>query len=289
MAARSLSSVHGNGQRLDGGAMYGNAPRSLWSRWSPPDEENRIELACRCLLVREAGRCMLFEAGIGAFFAPELRARYGVQGEGNRLFAELLAIGVREEDVGVVVLSHLHFDHAGGVLADWRPGEPLSLRFPRARFVVGRTAFERARRPHPRDRASFVPELPALLEASERLELVEGERSATLGPDYRFHVSHGHTPGMLLAEVKASDGPVVFVADLVPGVPWLRAALTMGYDRAPELLVDEKTALLDDLVARGGRVFFTHDPAVALARVARDPRSGFAAAETVGELRGLEG
>jgi glyoxylase-like metal-dependent hydrolase (beta-lactamase superfamily II) len=119
-----------------------------------------------------------------------------------------------------------------------------------------------------RDRASFIPELSPLLEKSGRLELVEGDRSPTLGPEYRFHRSEGHTPGLLLVEVPGADGPVVFAADLIPGRPWVRRAVTMGYDRYPELLIDEKAALLADLEKRRGRLFFTHDPGCALARVA---------------------
>ncbi len=245
--------------------MYGNAPRALWSKWSPPDELNRIDLACRALLVLEpSGRSILFETGIGAFFAPALKDRFGVVESEHVLLDGLAALGRRHEDIDVVVLSHLHFDHAGGLLAPYREGAAPSLLFPKARFVVGREAFARAKSPHRRDRASFIAELPGLLEASERLEVVSGEVSQVLGSSYRLHYSNGHTPGMMLSEVAAPSGPVLFAADLVPGRPWVRAAITMGYDRWPELLIDEKTALFGSLVERGGRLFFTHDPGAAM-------------------------
>src|SRR5207249_1579095 len=139
----------------DGGAMFGNCPRAVWERWAAPDDANRIMLACRCLLVREqSGRNVLLEAGIGAFFAPKLRARYGVEEEEHVLVRELAAAGLRPDDVDVVVLSHLHFDHAGGLLAAWKEGAPATLVFPRARYVTGARAWERARRPHARDKAS---------------------------------------------------------------------------------------------------------------------------------------
>ncbi len=280
--AMEIFSVEGNGQRLDGGAMFGNCPRALWARWCPPDEHDRIELACRCLVVREAaGRTVLFEAGIGWFFPPKLRARYGVEGDGHRLLASLAARGIRPEDVDVVVLSHLHFDHAGGLLAPYAEGKPPALVFPNAAYVVGAAAFARAKAPHPRDRASFIPELPALLEATGRLECVEGERSRTLGSLVRFRVSNGHTPGMLLSWIETAEGPLVFAADLVPGVPWVHVPITMGYDRFPELLIDEKRALLADLELERGRLFFTHDPAVAACRVERDARGRYAAADPV--------
>ena len=259
--------------------MYGNAPRALWSRWSPPDERGRIDLACRGMLVEEeeTGRRLLFETGIGAFFEPKLRDRFGVLEDRHVLLESLEGRGLTHEDVDVVVLSHLHFDHAGGLLAPYAEGEPHSLLFPNATFVVGERALERAKHPHVRDRASFIPELPGLLEASGRLEVVEGPTSPTLGEGYRFHLSHGHTPGLLLTEVATDDGPLLFCGDLVPGVPWMHVPITMGYDRYPELLIDEKKARLEDLLERGGLVFFTHDPTVALGRVVKDERGRFTA------------
>jgi glyoxylase-like metal-dependent hydrolase (beta-lactamase superfamily II) len=267
---RTLTSVLGNSQRLDGGAMFGNAPRAVWEKWIPPDERHRIPLACRCLLVRDAGRTILFEAGIGAFFQPKLKDRFGVVEDGHVLLGSLAAAGVRPEDVDVVVFSHLHFDHAGGALTAWSADRPPALVFPRATYVVGAEAWARAQKPHARDRASFVPALNALLAASGRLEVVEGAAARTLGDGYRFHRSDGHTPGLLLGEIAMPGGPVVFAADLIPGRAWVHLPITMGYDRYPELLIDEKERLLSDLVARGGRLFFTHDPEVALSRVVRD-------------------
>ena len=270
---RRLDAVLGNSQKLDGGAMFGNAPRAMWAKWSPPDDHNRIDLSCRALLIREdGGRVILCEAGIGAFFEPSLRERFGVQESEHVLVENLAALGVSPEDIDVIVLSHLHFDHAGGVLKPWRDGAASELVFPNAHYVVGRMAYSRALDPHPRDRASFIPELPGLLEATGRLELVEGETSSVLGAGYRFHNSDGHTPGMLLLEVTSLAGPVVFAADLIPGIPWVRRAITMGYDRYPERLIDEKTDLLMDLVSRDGRLFFTHDPSCAMTNLVTDER-----------------
>lgn len=269
---RRIRAVMGNSQRLDGGAMFGNAPRARWSRWLPPDDDNRIPLACRAMLVSEPSRTVLLEAGVGAFFPPELRERYGIVEARHVLLDSLAALGLSDADVDVVVLSHLHFDHAGGLLSAWRPDAPPRLLFPNATFVVSTDALARSRAPHVRDRASFVPELPDRLEGSGRLHVTDGPRSEVLGDGYRLHLSHGHTPGLLLTEVDAPGGPILFASDLVPGRPWVHLPITMGYDRAPEVLVDEKRALLEDLHARGGRLFFTHDHEVALASLERDDR-----------------
>ena len=287
-----LWSILGNSQKLDGGAMFGNAPRAMWEQWSPPDEGNRIPLACRALLASPLnGKTVLFEAGIGAFFEPKLRERYGVVEERHVLLDSLRAAGFEHEDVDVVVLSHLHFDHAGGLLAAWTQGRAPQLLFPNATFLVSESCWDRATHPHPRDRASFIPELPGLLERSGRLEIVDGTHSKALGKSVRFHFSDGHTPGLMLSEIVGPEhvqgedhGGVVFCADLSPGRPWVHVPITMGYDRNPELLIDEKREFLDDKLARNVHLFFTHDPGCALAQLTRDARGRFGTTHEVAEL-----
>lgn len=265
--------------------MYGNAPKAYWSRMSPPDEENRIALACRALLLEIGDRRILLEAGIGAFFPPKLRARYGVLEEEHVLLRSLAKLGLGDEDITDIVLSHLHFDHAGGLLAAHAPGEALRLLFPRARFFVSSDAWARAQHPHLRDRASFVRELPELLSASKRLHIVSGERHPLL-PQMHFHLSDGHTPGLLLTEIRTDDPrrAVVFGSDLVPGTSWVHLPMTMGYDRFPELLVDEKARLLQDLAARGAWLFYTHDPEVVMSRISQDLNGKLSAIDCQAEV-----
>ena len=288
-----LWSIMGNSQMLDGGAMFGNAPREMWRKWIAADEMNRIPLACRALLATPlAGKTVLFETGIGSFFEPKLRERYGVQEDRHVLLDSLREAGFDHADIDVVVLSHLHFDHAGGLLSAWREDEAPSLLFPNATYVVSRACWERALAPHPRDRASFIAELPALLEASGRLEIVDGEYCEALGDTVRFHYSDGHTPGLMLAEIVGPErvdgqahGGVVFCADLIPGRPWVHVPITMGYDRHAELLIDEKRDFLDDMLARNVHLYFTHDPGCALAQVTRDEKGRFGTAHEVAELK----
>jgi glyoxylase-like metal-dependent hydrolase (beta-lactamase superfamily II) len=254
----------------------------MWSKWVAVDADNRIDLACRALLAEGVnGKRVLFETGIGAFFEPKLKARFGVVEDRHVLLDSLAEAGFSDADVDVVVLSHLHFDHAGGLLAPWADGQPPRLLFPNARFVVSHACFERAQHPHARDRASFIAELPGLLEASGRLELVDDNYCATLGEAVRFHYSDGHTPGLMLSEIVGPNGQggVVFCADLIPGAPWVHLPVTMGYDRYPEMLIDEKRAFLTDMRARGVRLYFTHDTGCAMAAVAMDEAGRFSASD----------
>jgi glyoxylase-like metal-dependent hydrolase (beta-lactamase superfamily II) len=273
-----VSSIRGNSQRLDGGALFGNAPRPMWSRWLAPDELGRVPLACRAMLLEEPGRRVLFETGIGCFFPPELRERYGVVESEPMLLHSLAELGLRDADIDVVVLSHLHFDHAGGLLAPYSADRPPELLFPRAEFVVSSRAFERAEHPHLRDRASFIDTLPSLLRASGRLRLVDDADAAAqlLGTGVRFVFTDGHTPGMLHAEVFGSQASLLFCSDMIPGTAWVHQAITMGYDRFPERLVEEKGEILSARVTERAHLFYTHDPAFAASRVARDPRGRFA-------------
>lgn len=265
-----LIPIDGNSQKLDGGAMFGNAPRAMWEKWCPPDALNRISLSCRCLLVvTDSGQKILFEAGVGAFFDKKMRDRFGVVEDNHCLIDNLAAHGVAVEDVDDIVVSHLHFDHAGGLLSRYEDG-PLQLAFPKARFHVSRRNWERALSPHPRDRASFVPALNQLLKDSGRLILVDKEAHESLGDLVKYHWSDGHTPGLMLSEIRTPMGPLVFTSDLIPGAAWVHVPISMGYDRYPELVIDEKAQLLNELQQRQAFLFFTHDPKDSCGKLQKD-------------------
>lgn len=263
-----LSSVMGNSQKLDGGAMFGNAPKALWTRWAEADELNRIDLACRALLVETPNHKILFETGIGVYMEPKLRQRYGVVEENHVLLDNLAELGLDHTDITDLVLSHLHFDHAGGMLSAYEEGKAPQMLFPNARIYAGKLAWDRANNPHPRDRASFVPELNQQIKDSGRLQLIDTDDCLTFDTlELRFFMSSGHTPGMICSDLQWQDQRLVFAADLIPGTPWVHLPITMGYDRFPEGLIEEKRELLHDLHKAGGWLFFTHDARIAASAV----------------------
>ena len=281
-------SVEGNHQHLDGGAMFGNVPRALWQQWLPPDAFNRVRIANRSLIIDDLnGHTVLFESGSGAFPDPGLRNRFGIEADHNLLPDSLSAAGFSLQDIDVIVLSHLHFDHAGGLLTDWQDGHEAELLFPNASYIIAATQWERACRPHPRDRASFIPRLQTLLDTAHRLELIDSDRSVTLGNDVQFRFSDGHTPGLMLSII-GGDGGLAYCSDLIPGRPWVHLPVTMGFDRYPEQLIDEKKVFLDELIQRKIRLAFCHDADCALALPMRDEQGRYRATDEYPAIDALE-
>lgn len=271
-----ISSVQGNRQWLDGGAMFGNAPRAVWEKWTPPDAQSRIELACRCLLIETPTQKVLCEAGIGAFFEPKLANRFGVTPPDRHCLLESLEkLGLSDSDIDVVILSHLHFDHAGGILPAHAQiqGGNTGLLFPNAQFIVGREAWERAKAPHFRDRASFIPGLTDKLVATGRLHIVDGEKvDGVLDSGFSFKFTSGHTPGHMHTLYRHQKNGIAetlfFAGDLIPGTAWVHVPITMGYDRYPERVIDEKLAMYSSAVKEKWWIFYTHDSKVSMSQLA---------------------
>lgn len=287
MSAIQISSIEGNRQLLDGGAMFGNAPKPMWERWLKPDHLNRIELACRGLLVQINDINILLETGIGAFFEPKLADRYGVTPNDRHVLLESLQEqGLDHKDIHYVILSHLHFDHAGGLLPSYQEDpKHENLLFPNAKFIVGKDAWERATNPHGRDRASFVPQMINLLKKSERLIKISPNDDNLLPTEiknhFRFIQSNGHTPGQLHTIVQTDSADLIFCGDLIPGTTWVHIPLTMGYDRFPELLIDEKTKLYQEIDLEKTIFYYTHDNTYVASKIRCNERGKYEAFEFV--------
>ncbi len=281
-----LFSVLSNMYKLDGGAMFGNAPKPLWERWMPADEQNRIRMATRALLAVTENATILFEAGIGAYMEPRLRERYGVDEPEHMLLKNMASRGIAPEQVSHIFLTHLHFDHAGGLLSTWQEGREPDLLFPNAHYYVSEAAWERATHPLQRDRASFIPLLNQKLDESDRLNLICPDDTFKFdGLQLGFLLSEGHTPGLLCFDLHYDGKRLVYVSDLIPGRPWVHLPISMGYDRFPELLIEEKSRLLPTVEKENGWIYYVHDPEIALSRVRRDEEhKTYAAVDAQAEL-----
>lgn len=269
-----LTSLCGNFMKLDGGSMFGNAPKALWQRWMPADNLNMIDIGSRSLLIETEEYKILFETGPGAYLSPDMKKRFSVLDDDHILLQSLKQHGLDHKDITHVILSHLHFDHAGGLLEEWhKQDQSLELLFPNAQYITGKSNFERSSSPHIRDRASFILGLDSLLEKSGRLVLKKGGDTLKFGDiNIEFIESNGHTPGMLLSDIKAGDLSIVFVGDLMPGLLWVNLPITMGYDRNSENLIDEKSRLLERAYNNKAFLFFTHDPLYAVSKLGFDEK-----------------
>ena len=266
-----LTALEGNRMKLDGGAMFGNAAKALWSRWMPSDDHNMIPIGSRALLIETGHHAILFETVAVAYLSPYMKDRFRMAETRHVLLDSLAYAGLSHEDITHVILSHLHFDHAGGLLSEWEEGRELELLFPNAEFYVGKDNFERSGQPHLRDKASFIPGLPRLLDDSGRLKLIQDKDVLVLDEvRIEFVESRGHTPGMMLSYIQTPAEALFFAGDVAPAHAWVHLPITMGYDRFPECLIDEKIRFSERVLDENAWVFYPHDLVYAASKLSYD-------------------
>jgi glyoxylase-like metal-dependent hydrolase (beta-lactamase superfamily II) len=254
--------------RLDGGAMFGVVPKTLWQKRAPADDRNRITMAMRPLLVRGPGPLMLIDAGCGDKMDARSADIYGFDRREN-LDVTMERAGVRAEDIAVVLASHLHFDHAGGFTARDASGR-VRPRFPNARYLVNAGEWEDAMHPHERNRASYFAENYVPLQDAGVLDLMEDDQVAA--PGIRLRRTGGHTRFHQIVYIESAGKTAVFAADLIPttahvDVPWI-----MAYDLYPMETLEFKRAFIKEAVEREYVVFFEHDPVIAAGIIRKKDR-----------------
>ena len=265
---------------LDGGSMFGSVPKPLWNRTNPADERNRIRLAMRCWLLRGHGRTVLVDDGLGEKFSDKLRDIYRVEPEPS-LEHSLASRGLKPGDITDVVLTHLHFDHAGG--STKRGPRGLEPTFPNARWYVQRRNWENAHAPNPRERASYMSENYDALNDAGVLTLWDGPQQPW--PGFETLLVNGHTRGQQLVRVSGGGQAAYFVSDLIPTAAHVRIPYVMGYDVAAIETMEEKAALLSRAVAEDAWIVLEHDPETAMGRAAADG-DDFTWAERVSAVQG---
>jgi glyoxylase-like metal-dependent hydrolase (beta-lactamase superfamily II) len=260
-------------QRLDGGAMFGVVPKSLWERKIPADERNRIPLGMRCLLIEHPGALVLVDTGVGDKESEKFAAIYGLEnapvgGAGpTQLESALAAAGFSASDVTLVVSTHLHFDHAGGNTRRGDAGTAVPA-FPNARYVVRRGEWDWAHRTNERTAASYFGHNYDPLAAAGLLELVDGDREILPGIALRH--TPGHTPHHQGVLVESGGERLFYLADLAPTAAHVPLPWIMGYDVEPLVSLETKRRLWAEAVAEGWTVMFEHDAEHAFGRIVAD-------------------
>jgi glyoxylase-like metal-dependent hydrolase (beta-lactamase superfamily II) len=251
---------------LDGGAMFGVVPKPLWSKaYHPGDQVNRIPMATRLLLIEWDDRRLLVDTGNGTKLSPKLQEIYAIDTTYPTLPHVLVEAGIPPESITDVVLTHLHFDHAGG--ATTIDGSAIVPTFPNARYYVQADQLAWARNPTEKDRASFMPENYEPLVEAGLLDLVEG--SVHLTPELSLHPLFGHTQAMQALLLQTDNGTLFYPADLLPTHAHIPIPYVMGYDNYPLTTITEKKTWLERAAREEWIVIFEHDAFVAAGTIVR--------------------
>lgn len=259
--------------KLDGGAMFGVVPKNLWQKTNPSDEMNRIEMCTRALLLVSGNRKILVDTGIGYKLSEKLNAIYSVDFSEYTLESGLAAHGLSPEDITDVILTHLHFDHAGGSTKYDENMKPVPA-FANAVYHVQKKQYEWAVNPTDRDKASFFPENYVPLSDSGRLAFTDGEHR--FDDTITLHPVNGHTSYMQLVKISDGNETLIHLADLIPTAGHIPAPFIMGYDLFPLTTLDEKKKFLKDIHKNNWTVIFEHDPHNECAKISFDGKNYFA-------------
>jgi glyoxylase-like metal-dependent hydrolase (beta-lactamase superfamily II) len=258
---------------LDGGAMFGTVPKVLWEKSNPPDEKNRIPMEARALLLKSPQRKILIDTGNGGDFVAKYGEKLGAK------FAEMYAVkpgaasllnslknaGVKPEDITDVILTHLHFDHAGGATCE-RDGK-LAPTFPKAQYYVQKSNLETALHPNIREKASYFAANFEPLQKAGVLKVLDGAVENLL-PGVSVQVSDGHTRGHQFVKISDGKNTLIYCGDVIPTSSHVRTAWIMGYDLDPLKIIAEKTQILSQAADNNWFLFFEHDPYCDAAKVA---------------------
>lgn len=248
---------------LDGGAMFGVVPKKLWQREHPADEDNRIRMALRTLLLRSDERVILVDTGLGDKFPEKYRQIYAIENTETSLNSELALHGLTAADITDVILTHLHFDHAGGATR-LEQGKLLPS-FPNATYWIQARNLEWALAPSEKDRASYLSENFEPLQAAGVLKSLSGP--GEILPGISAWLSDGHTMGQQLIKISDAHQSLIFCADIIPMASHLKLPYIMGYDLQPLVTLEEKRQILTQAAQQNWVLVFEHDPQIAAATI----------------------
>jgi glyoxylase-like metal-dependent hydrolase (beta-lactamase superfamily II) len=246
--------------KLDGGAMFGVVPKTLWQKSNPADENNMCTWALRCLLIEDGKRLILIDTGIGDKQSEKFFSHYHLQGN-DTLIGSIRKAGFHEDDITDVILTHLHFDHCGGAIAWNTQKDGYRPVFKHAIYWSNAPHWQWATIPNAREKASFLAENILPIQESGQLKFVErsGSFSTEVFPNIDLLFVDGHTDSMMIPHIKYKGRTIVFMADLLPSVGHIPLPYVMGYDTRPLITLEEKGSFLDTAATENFVLFLEHD------------------------------
>jgi glyoxylase-like metal-dependent hydrolase (beta-lactamase superfamily II) len=264
----NLYSINTGYFKLDGGAMFGVVPKSIWNKLNPADENNMCSWALRSLLIEENGKLILIDTGMGDKQDAKFFEHYYLHGK-DTLESSLAQHGFTPNDITDVILTHLHFDHCGGSIK--REGDKLVPAFKNARYWSNKNHWNWAIHPNDREKASFLNENIIPIQESGQLQFIElatnkenafSTTPSPFGSNISFFVANGHTDAMMLPIIKYKERTIVYMADLLPSVAHIPIPYIMGYDMFPLTTLNEKKTFLNHSQQEDYILFFEHDPLI---------------------------
>ncbi|QXV64479.1 MBL fold metallo-hydrolase [Mucilaginibacter sp. 21P] len=243
--------------KLDGGAMFGVVPKSLWQKTNPADDKNLCTWAMRCLLVEDGDRLILIDTGIGNKQDEKFFSHYYLHGE-DTMDSSLATKGFNRNDITDVILTHLHFDHVGGAVE--RINDNLTPAFKNATYWSNAQHWEWAVNPNDREKASFLKENILPIKESGQLKFIEAQDCVTFNNDVKIRFAYGHTDAMMLPQISYKGKQILYMADLLPSVGHIPLPYVMAYDMFPMKTLDERKHYWKEAVDNEYILYLEHDP-----------------------------
>lgn len=254
-----LYSINTGYFKLDGGAMFGVVPKSMWQKLNPPDENNMCSWALRCLLIEDGERLILVDNGMGNKQDEKFFGHYYLHGD-DTLENSLAKNGFGKDDITDVFLTHLHFDHCGGSIE--KNGDKLIPAFKNATYWSNQKHWQWAINPNEREKASFLKENILPIEQSGQLKFIDTKEGISFNDNIKVRFVNGHTEAMMLPQINYKNKTIIFMADLLPSAAHIPIPYVMAYDMRPLETLNEKKLFLNEAQQNDYILFFEHDPKI---------------------------